>query len=62
MVKIMNNTTCCCSLCDSCPARSSSELLDFCAECTDEKADKEAFQKELEAYRRSWEIRINSGL
>lgn len=58
----MKNTTCSCASCDSCPARSSSELLDFCAECTDEKADKEAFQKELDAYRSSWETRINSGL
>lgn len=58
----MKNTTCGCVSCDSCPARSSSELLDFCAECTDEKTDKEAFQKVLDAYRRSWEVRINSGI
>lgn len=58
----MKNTTSSCASCDTCPVRSSSELLDFCAECTDEKADKEAFQRELEAYRSSWEVRINSGL
>ena len=58
----MKDTIYSCASCDSCPARSSSELLDFCAECTDEKTDKETFQRELAAYRESWEIRINSGL
>lgn len=58
----MKDTIYSCASCDSCPARSSPELLDFCAECTDEKTDKEAFQRELEAYRSSWEVRINSGI
>lgn len=58
----MKGTTCSCESCDTCTVRSSSELLDFCTECTDEKADKEAFQKKLDAYRSSWEVRINSGI
>lgn len=40
----------------------SAEKLDICAKCTDEKADNKAFQKELDAYRSSWEVRINSGI
>lgn len=54
----MKNTTCSCKS-SSCI---SAEKLDVCAKCTNEKAEKEAFQRELEAYRSSWEIRINSGL
>lgn len=54
----MKNTTC------SCKSSSyiSAEKQDVCAKYTDEKAEKEAFQRELEAYRNSWETRINSGL
>ena len=51
----MKNTTCGCET-SSCI---SAEKLDICAKCTNEK---EAFQKELDAYRDSWETRINSGL
>lgn len=40
----------------------SAEKQAICAKCTNEKAEKEAFQRELEAYRSSWEVRINSGL
>lgn len=54
----MKNTTYSCKTSN----RISAEKLDVCAKCTDEKAEKEAFQRELEAYRSSWETRINSGL
>ena len=40
----------------------SAEKLDVCAKCTDEKTGKEAFQRELDAYRSSCEVRINSGI
>jgi hypothetical protein len=43
--------------CDSCSC-SSEEQQDVCAKCT----EKEAFQRELDAYRSSWEVRINSGI
>lgn len=56
----MKNTKKGCVSCDSCPVRSSSELLDYCAECTDEKTEKEAFQKKLDAYRDSWERRYQT--
>lgn len=54
----MKNTTCSCNS-NSCI---SAEKLNVCAKCTDEKTDKETFQRELEAYRNSWEVRINSGI